>query len=598
MKHYSLPQALSIILPRTILILILRVLPILIPRTLSFLLPRALSVLMLLAGLSLTARAQTPLDRTLSAEFRQQRLDRVLEALSHKGNFYFSYNSTLLKKDSLVTLSVKEQTLRQVLDLLFRGAIEYRESGNYIILRPAPVKTTPVIPQGSPEEKRYTVSGIILDETTGEKIGQASVYDEKGLISTLTNGNGSFIVKLKSRSGPAALTVSKEFYEDTTIALQSGRDQQITIILFPAEFTRRMITISPTDYLSPDSTRAEWPSDTSATRLLYRVKDPIQVEMTSFGKFLLSSRLRIQSLNIQKFFAKRSCQISFLPVLGTNGLLSPQITNNYSVNLLGGYTGGLKGIELGGLVNIDKRNVQGFQASGLFNVVGGSVRGIQLAGLDNVVLDSMKGFQAAGLINSARVSHGIQVSGLINYTHRLKGVQLGVINIADTSDGYSIGLINIVRTGMHQFSFFANEVSPLNMAFRSGNAKLYSIFLAGLYPGGYNKSYYYGFGLGHQFNFHRQWSLNPEISSEHLAPGSWNNFEHPSYINKLSLDLHWRPGRYFSLSAGPSLAIYYSDRTYTIKGQTYHPTHDAYPGFKISDQVSGWIGWRTSIDFL
>ena len=39
---------------------------------------------MLLAGLSLTARAQTPLDRTLSAEFRQQRLDRVLEALSHK----------------------------------------------------------------------------------------------------------------------------------------------------------------------------------------------------------------------------------------------------------------------------------------------------------------------------------------------------------------------------------------------------------------------------------------------------------------------------------------------------------------------------------
>ena len=48
--------------------------------------------------------------------------------------------------------------------------------------------------------------------------------------------------------------------------------------------------------------------------------------------------------------------------------------------------------------------------------------------------------------------NGLQLSAGVNYTRKLKGVQIGIVNIADTSEGYSIGLINIVRKGYHKLT--------------------------------------------------------------------------------------------------------------------------------------------------
>jgi hypothetical protein len=144
-------------------------------------------------------------------------------------------------------------------------------------------------------------------------------------------------------------------------------------------------------------------------------------------------------------------------------------------------------------------------------------------------------------------------------------------------------------------------MSPLNFAFRSGNAKLYSIFLAGMNPSDNNRSYYYGFGLGHRFRLGQgnTFSLNPELISEQVAPGAWDNFfKYSSYLSKLRLDLHWRWSKYISVSAGPSLAIWYSDRTYIVNGRTFSPPHDGYPGFSLSHKTTGWIGWQTAINFF
>src|SRR5205814_7803774 len=69
-------------------------------------------------------------------------------------SFYFSYNSILLKRDSLVTLSAQGKTVRQILDLLFRGTVEYKENGNYIILRRAPPKTSEITIRADRSEER------------------------------------------------------------------------------------------------------------------------------------------------------------------------------------------------------------------------------------------------------------------------------------------------------------------------------------------------------------------------------------------------------------------------------------------------------------
>jgi len=569
--------------------------------------------------------SQSVLDKQLTVDFRQQRLDKALEILSHNGNFYFSYSSSLLKRDSLVTLSAQNKTVRQILDLLFRGNIEYKENGNYIILRKAPPKLSETIIRTDHDDNRYVVSGVILDENTGESISQASVYDKHGLIATLTNEDGSFTVRMKNRRGPAALTVSKEFYEDTTVRIEPGENQKITIIISPLSVSRKMVTISPDGYLPSDSIRVELDGHS-----VYMRKDPIRVEMTGWGRLLLSSKLKIQSINLRKYFTQQPFQLSLLPGLGTQGSLSPQITNKFSVNILGGYTAGLKGAELGGVFNIDKQNVQGVQAAGVINVVGGSVEGVQLAGLHNTVLDSLKGvqvagisninkrklngvqmagvynrasdtlqgMQAAGILNKARDINGVQISGLINIARHSKGVQIGIINIADTSDGCSIGLINLSRNGFREYSLFADEVAPANFAFRSGNASLYSILLIGYNPVMDHRSYRYGFGLGHRFRLNKKLSLDPELTSEHVALYDGSKYQKADDLFKLNLDLHARLGRHFAISGGPSLTFYSFDKNTAGSDHTSLPAFKVYPKWTVSDSFKGWLGWHVSISFL
>ncbi|MBN9380685.1 MAG: carboxypeptidase-like regulatory domain-containing protein [Chitinophagaceae bacterium] len=574
--------------------------------------------------IAMSLHSQSVLDKQLTVDFRQQRLDKTLETLSRMGDFYFSYSSALLRRDSLVTLSAQGKTVRQILDLLFHGSVEYKENGNYIILRRAPPKPKEISTPPDPEEKKYIVSGVIVDENTGEAISRASVYDKHGLIATLTDEDGFFTVRLKNRPGSAALSVSKEFYEDTTVKIEPGANQKITIVISPLSTNRRMVTISPNGYLPSDSIRVELNGDS-----VYMRKDPIRVQMTGLGKLLLSSRLKIQSLNLRKYFIQQPFQLSFLPAIGTQGPLSPQITNKLSVNIIGGYTAGLKGVEMGGVFNIEKKDVKGVQAAGIVNIVGGHVEGIQMAGSHNIVLDSFKGIQAAGVcnaarrhfkglqitgvynrvtdsldgvqaagvINTARQVSGLQLAGVINITHRLKGVQIGVVNIADTSDGYSFGLVNLSRNGLKELSLFADEISPLNLAFRSGNEKLYSILLVGYDPSQDHRTYRYGFGLGHRFKLNKKLSLDPELINEHIASGSWDNFKYSNDLYKLSLDLHARLSRHFAISGGPSLNFYNLDKKLPEKA-LIPPVYKGYHTWSSSDYVTGWIGWHVSVNFL
>ena len=171
-----------------------------------------------------SVQAQVLLNKTIVIDVRQQRLDNVLEIISNKGNFYFSYSSSIIKKDSLVSLS-GTKTVKQILEQLFPDYYEFRESGNYIIIRKQPIKLTVVTNKAATDDKFYVVSGYVMDEHTAHWIENATVYEKSLLASTMTNANGYFKLKLKQKGRGASLTVSKEFYEDTT-SFQSGVSSQ------------------------------------------------------------------------------------------------------------------------------------------------------------------------------------------------------------------------------------------------------------------------------------------------------------------------------------------------------------------------------------
>ena len=547
------------------------------------------------------------LDKPITFECHQQPISHVLDMISSAGDFYFSYSSVLFNKDSLITLPKQTRSVRQILDLLFHGHLQYLEDGRYLILLPANSKTT----QTLPEDRRYQISGTILDQRTGEPLFNVSVYDPTELSGTMSKKDGSFTVHVKNKGWPVVLAVSKEAYIDTIIQLQPGSSRDLTISISPDAFLPKALLLSTHPHWTDDSIRIHYQKDSLDTTAQNLVPG---VEATGFGRILLSYRLRVQSVNLNKIFIQRPVQLSLVPGLSTNGPLNSQVTNKFSINLVGGYSAGLAGIELGGVFNIDKKSVAGLQAAGVVNIVGGPVHGVQLAGVYNKDLDSASGLQAAGVANTARQIKGIQLAGVrnqagkvegfqaagvLNQTHYLKGVQLGVINIADTSEGLSIGLINIVHHGIHEVSFYADEWSPLNVAFRSGTPKLYSILFAGMNPDHDRRSYYYGYGLGHQFPVSRHLTLRPELSVLQLSPASWRNFDKGAFLARFNIDLRWQPTKNFGLSAGPSFTLYNPQKDYYIGSHPYEPLPQGYSTFHIAhSDASAWIGWRLAVNLF
>lgn len=416
------------------------------------------------------ATAQSILNRPVSLEVYRQQLSSVLEILSNKANFYFSYNSNIIRTDSLVTLTVYNKTVKQVLDILFTEGYEYKQSGNYIIIRRVPIKLNVVTDRTASDEKYYMVTGYIRDDQTGETISNASIYEKSQLASSISDGEGYFRLKLKSRYEKAAITISREFYSDTTFIIEPRYNQQLSLAIMPIGFSGTNITIAPYGMKPPDSiVIAVRKADSTNWLYTYRKTDSAMVEKTAMGTWLLSTWQKMQTINLSKFFVNRPYQLSLLPGISTNGPLNSQVVNNISVNIWGGYSAGVNGVELAGWFNINKKNVRYFQAAGWFNIVGGNVWGAQLAGISNTVFDSVQGVQAAGIVNFVKRSFtGLQMSGIYNHVGRsMHGWQLaGEANFTRgaTTGAQISGIYNHTGGTMHgaQLAGIAN--------FSNGNA--------------------------------------------------------------------------------------------------------------------------------
>lgn len=587
---------------------------------------RKIMILLGFLGMMNSLQAQEHLNKQISLSINRQPIADVLEIISNKGNFYFSYNSNILPKDSLVSLPAGTRSVRNLLELLLPTGFEFRESGQYIIIRRTPLQLSLVIKESATNDNHYWVSGYVRDDQTGELVRDASVYEKDRLVAALTNRQGYFRIKLKTRYPRASLTVSKEFYKDTTVTIRTGFNQEVRITLAPVDLQGATIVVGPARLPAPDSLYMAIPQPDSSTLLyLYKRMDSLRVQRTAIGKFFLSSKLKMQSINLSRFFTVRPVQVSFTPGLSSNGRMNAQVVNNFSFNVLGGYSGGVNGAELGGIFNINKKDVQYAQVAGVVNIVGGNMKGVQVAGVHNMVLDSVTGVQVGGVVNfvkgsftggqiggvinytnhsvtglqvagvgnvSGREMNGVQIGGVFNYAKKLNGVQIGLINISDSSNGYSIGLINVVLKGYHKLAFYSTEVLPFNAAFKTGNHKLYSILLGGAHPDTGRRVVSFGYGIGTERRLGKQFSLNLEASTQYVFLGSW---EYTNLLTRATVNLHWKISKHFSLFAGPAFSVYQSDQDVKFHGYAYPIPEATYKTISLGGNRTGWLGWTGGI---
>lgn len=142
----------------------------------------------------------------------------------------------------------------------------------------------------------------------------------------------------------------------------------------------------------------------------------------------------------------RALQLSLSPFLGTNGR-HLSISNAFSMNILWGVNGGLKGMEFGIIGNTIVRNATGLQAAGAMNTVGGRFIGLQASGVINITKGNVLGMQVCGVFNLGREIYGTQITSVLNISQTLIGVQIsGFSNWATNVYGLQVsGVFNFAN---------------------------------------------------------------------------------------------------------------------------------------------------------
>jgi hypothetical protein len=97
----------------------------------------ALLVFICLGGPQLLrAQEDGPLEKKVRLKAENEHIEEVLKDLAKQGYLTFSYKSDILNKERLVTLTIKESTLREALELILGREYDYIESDDYVIIRP------------------------------------------------------------------------------------------------------------------------------------------------------------------------------------------------------------------------------------------------------------------------------------------------------------------------------------------------------------------------------------------------------------------------------------------------------------------------------
>lgn len=475
---------------------------------------RLLQILFLLAwtifcDFHASAQSRKPIpERLITIEATRRPVGQVLEMIAKQGGFEFSYSPATLDVQKPVTVNCVNCPVREVLHAVFSGTVSYREKGIYLILHRKQVKA---VGTGSVNEpvKQVSFAGYVRSET-GEPLPWVTVYDKASLEATVSNEYGYYRILFKREQLPATIHFSKVGYIDTSFVLSDKSPSYFNVIL-----QKRHQDMAP---------------------------EPVIQASTSPGIFeVLENTTASQNISDT---LRRKWQVSFVPFAGTNGLLSGSVINDYSFNVLGGYSMGTAKAEFSGFVNLNRSDVSFVQLAGFANLTGGEVKGVQFAGFSNTVRGDVNGFQIAGFMNTGFSNHtggafagflnftakqvagvqasgfanlaggevkgvqaagfaniarkrmdGVQVSGfanvaldtlrgtqagLINIARHVEGTQLGFFNLTRSTNGIPVGFLSYVHSGYHQLEISADEVFNTNIAFRIGVKAFHNILMTGV----------------------------------------------------------------------------------------------------------------------
>lgn len=382
----------------------------------------------------------------LELDIDNQPVRVLLNQIETQTQLRFSYNTSLIDRDSLVSYKSNNKSPEAVIFELFSKRIKAKVIGRHIVL----LENKKVKKDKKSESQFVHFSGSLINARNNKPVINASIYDISTRETVLSDSLGQFKISVLSNSALKNYSIAKLAYHDTIVSIDIRTETNVELKLMPIS--------DRVDKLVPKS------------------NNHIPIDQKSeFLMGIVSKEVLITSENLDYIYEKRLAQVSFLPVLGTNLTASGIIENKISLNILGGYNGGVKGLEIGGLFNVIDKNVLGFQVGGLSNLVAGKTTGMQVAGIVNKTKKQVEGLQLAGIVNwSSDSLIGMQIAGISNLLgDKMTGFQIGGIsnNNSGETEGVQIaGIVNVCKGSVRglQMGGIANQVKGELRGFQVG----------------------------------------------------------------------------------------------------------------------------------
>lgn len=135
-------------------------------------------------------------DAKISLDMRNSTIEKVLQTIEEKSDYYFLYNNRLINVDRKVSVRVRNAAISAVLEKLFKSEnVDYEVKGSQIILSPKEMHNQITAVAEAIQQKK-TITGTVVDATGAPVIG-ANIIEKGTTNGTVTDIDGNFVLRVE-----------------------------------------------------------------------------------------------------------------------------------------------------------------------------------------------------------------------------------------------------------------------------------------------------------------------------------------------------------------------------------------------------------------
>jgi len=165
-------------------------------------------IFLLAAGNSFLWGQDNVFKQKISIKMKGARIRTVLEAISRKTGYVFTYDSDLIKPETIISVDAEEKPVSELLDEIFHDRdFSYSVIDNHIIIYKEVDETTLMIREEG-KTPVYMVTGSIIESGNGNPLPFATIGIYNKGVGTISNYDGNFSLKITSAFLDDSITIS------------------------------------------------------------------------------------------------------------------------------------------------------------------------------------------------------------------------------------------------------------------------------------------------------------------------------------------------------------------------------------------------------